>query len=48
MCVAFSSAYKIVNVDTGHIQELFSFDSTQVAPTITKISRVSYHHEYET
>jgi len=29
-------------MDTGHVQELFSFDSGHVLPTITKISRVSF------
>ena len=42
VCVAFSSEYKIINMDTGHVQELFSFDSGHVLPTITKISRVSF------
>jgi len=41
VCVAFSSEYKIINMDTGRVQELFSFDSGHVLPTITKISRVS-------
>ena len=41
VCVAFSSEYKIINMDSGHVQDLFLFDSGQVVPTITKISRVS-------
>jgi len=41
VCVADSSEYRIINMDTGHVQELFSFDSGHVLPTITKISRVT-------
>jgi len=29
-------------METGHVQDLFSFDSGHVLPTITKISRVSF------
>jgi len=47
VCVAYSSEYKIINMDTGHVQELFSFDSGHVLPTITKISRVSFSVCYE-
>ena len=42
VCVAYSSQYQIINMDTGHVQELFSFDAGHVLPTITKISRVTY------
>ena len=42
VCVAYSSEYKIINMETGHVQDLFSFDSGHVLPTITKISRVSF------
>ena len=29
-------------METGHVQDLFSFDSGHVLPTITKISRVGF------
>jgi len=48
VCVAYSSEYKIINMDTGHIQDLFSFDSGHLVPTITKISRVSFVCFYHT
>lgn len=40
VCVATSSEYKMVNFETNLVQSLFPFDSSQLQPTITKISRV--------
>ena len=40
-CVALASEYKIINTDSGHIQDLFPFESEHVAPLVTQISRAS-------
>lgn len=42
VCVALPSEYRIVNVETSHVQELFSFDLEQVNHIITPISREEY------
>jgi hypothetical protein len=40
VCAASTTEYKMWQVKTGYLQDLFPFDGEQMTPIITKISKV--------
>lgn len=40
VCAASTTEYKMWQIKTGHLQDLFPFDGEQMTPIITKISKV--------
>ena len=40
VCVGLQSQYIIVDYETGHIQDLFPYDSEKTRPIVTRISKV--------
>lgn len=43
VCLALSSKYVVVDIESGYIQELFPYDGSITVPLVKRITKVRLH-----